>query len=81
MDFKILRVGRGAQKPKKFKTCDRCGRDIENYRIEYNSTLGTDKENLCIDCIMDRFDQREIALKGGNWLIRKFRRWLMPAAA
>ena len=78
MDYKIIRIGRGSNTPKKFKQCDWCGREMATYRFEFSDS-NSKRTVICPDCVMDQFELYEKSKKGGGWIkrtVKSISNWL-----
>ena len=71
MNYKIYKVGRGVNAPKKqIRHCSLCGREITDFRIE--ESIGGKKFYSCVHCPIKFYDNAH----GKTWR-KKLALWLL----
>jgi len=58
LQYQIVKIGQGKNKPQKYKECSNCGRSINDFRIELH-VENDKKEYFCLHCIFQDFIDKQ----------------------
>lgn len=54
--FTAIKVGRGRNKPTKFKKCSECGQECVDHRVDYKEPV---KKSVCIVCLVRAYEYKK----------------------
>ncbi|NQT69099.1 MAG: hypothetical protein HQ552_05915 [Desulfobacteraceae bacterium] len=54
--FTVVKVGRGSNKPTKFKVCAECGQECEYHRVDYKEPV---KKSICFLCLVKAYEYKK----------------------